>query len=225
MATATPVLPKLVGERVKRREDPRLIQGRGTYVDDIKITGMLHLAFKRCDIAHGKITTHRHQRRREDGRRRSGLHRRRHREGPRADADRHAVSVAAASCGRRRRGALCRRAGCRRRRIRSLPRARCRRCDRRVVRSAAGRRRSRSGHGRQARRHPQGLSEQPRRRAGAERHRRRAGLFEDRQHRGRQGVCRRRSRRSASAWSTIASCRTRWSRAACWRTGSRARTR
>src|SRR5436190_16396267 len=51
-----PVLPKLIGERVKRREDPRLIQGRGTYVDDIKITGMLHIAFKRCDIAHGKIT-------------------------------------------------------------------------------------------------------------------------------------------------------------------------
>jgi carbon-monoxide dehydrogenase large subunit len=57
MAVATPVLPKLVGERVKRREDPRLIQGRGTYVDDIKITGMRHLAFKRSDIAHGKITS------------------------------------------------------------------------------------------------------------------------------------------------------------------------
>jgi carbon-monoxide dehydrogenase large subunit len=55
MAT-TPVLPKLIGERVKRREDPRLIQGRGTYVDDIKITGMRHVAFKRSDIAHGKIT-------------------------------------------------------------------------------------------------------------------------------------------------------------------------
>jgi carbon-monoxide dehydrogenase large subunit len=50
-----PVLPKLVGERIKRREDPRLIQGRATYVDDIKLPGMLHLAFKRSDIAHGKI--------------------------------------------------------------------------------------------------------------------------------------------------------------------------
>src|SRR6186997_3204799 len=57
MSTAAPVLPKLIGERVKRREDPRLIQGRGTYVDDLKITGMRHLAFKRCDIAHGKITS------------------------------------------------------------------------------------------------------------------------------------------------------------------------
>jgi len=51
----TPILPKLVGERVRRREDPRLIQGRGTYVDDIKVAGMQHLAFKRCDIAHGRI--------------------------------------------------------------------------------------------------------------------------------------------------------------------------
>ena len=56
MTTAAPVLPKLVGERVKRREDPRLIQGRGTYVDDLKVAGMRHLAFKRCDIAHGRIT-------------------------------------------------------------------------------------------------------------------------------------------------------------------------
>src|SRR6476660_709781 len=52
---ASPVLPKLVGQRVKRREDPRLVQGRATYVDDIKIAGMQHLAFKRCDVAHGRI--------------------------------------------------------------------------------------------------------------------------------------------------------------------------
>ena len=56
MATS-PVLPKLVGQRVKRREDPRLIQGRGTYVDDVKIAGMQYVAFKRSDIAHGRITS------------------------------------------------------------------------------------------------------------------------------------------------------------------------
>ena len=49
------VLPKLVGERVKRREDPRLIQGKGTYVDDLALVGMKHLAFKRSDVAHGRI--------------------------------------------------------------------------------------------------------------------------------------------------------------------------
>ena len=38
---ASPILPKLVGQRVKRREYPRLIQGLGTYVDDVKIVGSL----------------------------------------------------------------------------------------------------------------------------------------------------------------------------------------
>src|SRR5687768_1209423 len=54
MATS-PALPKLVGQRIKRREDPRLIQGGATYVDDVKIAGMQHLAFKRSDVAHGRI--------------------------------------------------------------------------------------------------------------------------------------------------------------------------
>ena len=52
---AAPVLPKLIGERVKRREDPRLVRGRATYVDDVKIHGLRHLAFKRSDVAHGRI--------------------------------------------------------------------------------------------------------------------------------------------------------------------------
>src|ERR687891_1894541 len=55
MATSAPLLPKLVGSRVKRREDPRLIQGRGTYVDDVKIAGLQHIAFKRSDVAHGRL--------------------------------------------------------------------------------------------------------------------------------------------------------------------------
>ena len=50
-----PVLPKLIGQRVKRREDPRLVRGRATYVDDVKIHGLRHLAFKRSDVAHGRI--------------------------------------------------------------------------------------------------------------------------------------------------------------------------
>ncbi|MEO8539929.1 MAG: molybdopterin cofactor-binding domain-containing protein [bacterium] len=49
------VTPKMIGTRVKRREDPRLIQGKATYVDDIRLPGMLHLAFRRSDIAHGII--------------------------------------------------------------------------------------------------------------------------------------------------------------------------
>jgi carbon-monoxide dehydrogenase large subunit len=46
---------RLVGQRVRRREDPRLVQGLGNYVDDVKLPGMLHLAFKRSDVAHGNI--------------------------------------------------------------------------------------------------------------------------------------------------------------------------
>ena len=57
MAPTSPVLPKLVGSRVKRREDPRLIQGKGTYVDDLKIVGMQYVAFKRSDVAHGRIVS------------------------------------------------------------------------------------------------------------------------------------------------------------------------
>src|SRR4030095_8204297 len=52
---ASPVLPKLVGQRVKRREDPRLIQGRSTSGDDVALVGMQHRAFKRSDVAHGRI--------------------------------------------------------------------------------------------------------------------------------------------------------------------------
>ncbi|NIB38739.1 xanthine dehydrogenase family protein [Pseudomaricurvus alkylphenolicus] len=44
-----------VGSRVKRREDPRLLTGRGRYVDDIKVAGMLHIAFRRSDYSHARI--------------------------------------------------------------------------------------------------------------------------------------------------------------------------
>ncbi len=49
------VKPVLVGERIKRREDPRLIRGMATYTDDIKLHGMLHAAFVRSDYASGRI--------------------------------------------------------------------------------------------------------------------------------------------------------------------------
>src|SRR5579875_3120825 len=50
-------LPKFIGERVRRREDPRLITGTGTYVDDIKLPGMLHAAVMRSPYAHAKINS------------------------------------------------------------------------------------------------------------------------------------------------------------------------
>jgi aerobic carbon-monoxide dehydrogenase large subunit len=44
-----------VGQPLKRVEDPRLIQGIGTYVDDITLPGLLHAAILRSPYAHAKI--------------------------------------------------------------------------------------------------------------------------------------------------------------------------
>ena len=40
---------------MKRREDPRLITGLGTYVDDIKLPGMLHMNIVRSTHAHARL--------------------------------------------------------------------------------------------------------------------------------------------------------------------------
>ena len=48
---------KLLGERIKRKEDPRLIQGRGHFVDDIKLDRMLHMAFARSPYGHARVTS------------------------------------------------------------------------------------------------------------------------------------------------------------------------
>jgi aerobic carbon-monoxide dehydrogenase large subunit len=46
----------MLGSPIKRREDPRLITGQATYVDDIKIPGMLHMAVLRSPYGHARIT-------------------------------------------------------------------------------------------------------------------------------------------------------------------------
>ena len=45
----------LFGSSIKRREDPRLITGKGTYVDDVRLVGMLHLSLVRSPYAHANI--------------------------------------------------------------------------------------------------------------------------------------------------------------------------
>ena len=47
---------RLFGATVKRREDPRLITGKGMYTDDFKLPGMLHMAILRSPYAHASIT-------------------------------------------------------------------------------------------------------------------------------------------------------------------------
>jgi carbon-monoxide dehydrogenase large subunit len=48
-------IPKFVGERIRRREDERLLQGSANYVDDIHIPGTLSAAFVRSPHAHARI--------------------------------------------------------------------------------------------------------------------------------------------------------------------------
>ncbi len=46
---------RYIGQRVRRKEDPRLLTGRGQFVDDIALPGMLHVAFARSPVARGRI--------------------------------------------------------------------------------------------------------------------------------------------------------------------------
>ncbi len=48
-------IPRSVGARVLRREDPRFLTGRGTYVDDVRLPGLLHAAFVRSEQAHATL--------------------------------------------------------------------------------------------------------------------------------------------------------------------------
>jgi carbon-monoxide dehydrogenase large subunit len=52
---AVELRPKLVGQRVRRLEDPRLLAGMGRYVDDITPPGTLFVAFRRSDHPHARI--------------------------------------------------------------------------------------------------------------------------------------------------------------------------
>src|SRR6516225_3063475 len=47
--------PKIVGARIKRTEDPRLLTGRGVYTDDRPAPQALHVAFCRSEQAHSRL--------------------------------------------------------------------------------------------------------------------------------------------------------------------------
>src|SRR5919201_1378603 len=46
-----------LGRSVKRKEDERFLRGRGNYVEDIKLPGMLHMAILRSPFAHARINS------------------------------------------------------------------------------------------------------------------------------------------------------------------------
>lgn len=47
---------KIFGVSVPRVEDPRLLRGEGQFVDDIKLSGIVHAAFVRSPVSHALIT-------------------------------------------------------------------------------------------------------------------------------------------------------------------------
>ena len=46
---------RVIGKRVTRKEDGRLLTGRGQYTDDVRLPGMLHCVFVRSQVARGRI--------------------------------------------------------------------------------------------------------------------------------------------------------------------------
>ncbi|MFQ5521318.1 MAG: xanthine dehydrogenase family protein molybdopterin-binding subunit, partial [Candidatus Methylomirabilia bacterium] len=46
---------RLFGSSIKRREDPRLITGKGTFVDNVKLPGTTYAAFVRSPHGHARI--------------------------------------------------------------------------------------------------------------------------------------------------------------------------
>jgi carbon-monoxide dehydrogenase large subunit len=51
----TDTAPKLLGARIRRREDPRLITGQGTYTDDLRLPDLAYMALLRSPYAHARI--------------------------------------------------------------------------------------------------------------------------------------------------------------------------
>ena len=55
LASAPAARPQGIGARVPRKEDVRLLRGRGQYVSDMVLPGQLEVAFLRSPVAHGRI--------------------------------------------------------------------------------------------------------------------------------------------------------------------------
>jgi aerobic carbon-monoxide dehydrogenase large subunit len=45
----------IIGARIPRNEDARLLTGRAQFVDDVRLPGMLHVAFRRSEYAHARL--------------------------------------------------------------------------------------------------------------------------------------------------------------------------
>src|SRR5881397_3590400 len=44
-----------IGESIKRKEDSRFLHGKGNYIDDLALPGMLHMSILRSPHAHARL--------------------------------------------------------------------------------------------------------------------------------------------------------------------------
>ena len=49
------IAERFTGTSVRRKEDPRILSGRGNYVADVELPNMLHATFLRSPVAHARI--------------------------------------------------------------------------------------------------------------------------------------------------------------------------
>jgi carbon-monoxide dehydrogenase large subunit len=49
-------MANVIGQRVRRKEDPRFLRGEGRYVDNMPLDGALYLTYVRSPVAHARIT-------------------------------------------------------------------------------------------------------------------------------------------------------------------------
>jgi len=48
---------QMIGAKIHRREDPRLVSGHGRYLDDLNRPGQVHASFVRSPYAHATVTS------------------------------------------------------------------------------------------------------------------------------------------------------------------------
>ncbi len=49
-------MANVIGQRVRRKEDPRFLKGEGRYVDNMPLENALHLTYVRSPLAHARVT-------------------------------------------------------------------------------------------------------------------------------------------------------------------------
>jgi carbon-monoxide dehydrogenase large subunit len=54
--THSRAMANVIGQRVRRKEDPRFLKGEGRYVDNMPLENALHLTYVRSPLAHARVT-------------------------------------------------------------------------------------------------------------------------------------------------------------------------